>query len=150
MATITATTEIAAPIERVFDVFTDIEGAADRVSNIERIEMLTLDGARLGTRWIETRRAPGGVGAAEMELTSFERNRSYTITHHKAGTRIDTRFAFQPVDRGTRVEVDFLLANHGRPPGAAAPVRWAIADVVRQILGRDLEDLKTFIEATAE
>lgn len=37
-----------------------------------------------------------------MEITSFERNRSYTVTHYKRGVlgrgvRIDTIFAFEPV-----------------------------------------------------
>jgi uncharacterized protein YndB with AHSA1/START domain len=146
MASVTVTTEIAAPVERVFDVFTDIEGSAGRVSNIERIEMLTLGGARPGARWLETRSVPGGVGTAEMEITAFERHRGYTITHHKAGTRIDAGFAFHPGPGGTRVEVEFVLASGGRPPGAVAPVRWAIGDMVRDVLRLDLQDLKASIE----
>jgi uncharacterized protein YndB with AHSA1/START domain len=146
MASVTVSTDINAPVERVFELFTDIEGSAGRVSNIARIEVMTLDGARLGARWLETRKVEGGLGVAEMEITAFERNRGYTITHHKAGARIDARFTFQPIEAGTRVEVEFRLSGAGRPPGAVAPVWWAISDTVRGVLAQDLEDLRVCLE----
>jgi uncharacterized protein YndB with AHSA1/START domain len=147
MTGVTVSAFIAAPVERVFGVFTDFEGSAGRVSNIGRIEMLTLGGARLGARWLETRNVPGGAGTAEMEVTAFEQNRNYTITHHKGGARIEARFSFKPVaGGGTHVEVEFVLAGDGRPPGAVAPVWWAIGDAVRDVLAHDLEDLKVCIE----
>ena len=55
------------------------------VSNIKQIGMLTPGPVRLGTRWRKTREVMGALDSAEMEITSFERNRTYTITHHKAG-----------------------------------------------------------------
>lgn len=147
MASVTLDEYVAAPVERVFDVFTDIEGSAGRVSSIERIEMLTLGGARLGARWLETRRVAGGSGTAEMELTAFEQYRNYTITHHKAGARIEARFSFRPVaGGGTQVEVEFEIAGDGRPPGALVPVWWAIGDAVRGVLAQDLADLKAWSE----
>jgi uncharacterized protein YndB with AHSA1/START domain len=147
MASVTVSAYIDARVERVFAVFTDIEGSAGRVSNIDRIEMLTLGGARLGARWLETRRTPGGSGTAEMEVTAFERNHGYTITHHKGGARIEARFTFKPVaGGGTHVEVEFVLAGDGRPPGAVAPVWWAIGETVGDVLRQDLDDLKGCVE----
>jgi uncharacterized protein YndB with AHSA1/START domain len=146
MTTVTVATVVAAPVERVFDVFTDIEHGAERVSNIARIEMLTVGAVKLGTRWRETRWIPGGLDSAEMEVTAFERNCTYTITHEKAGARIDAVFSFQPVAKGTRVEVEFGFASHGLPPGALAPVAWVIADRVRDVIATDLEDLKASLE----
>ena len=72
-----------------------------------------------------------------MEVTAFERNRSYTITHHKAGARIDTVFTFTAVGGHTNVRVEFRLGGHGLPPGLLAPVRWAIASRVRDVIGQD-------------
>jgi uncharacterized protein YndB with AHSA1/START domain len=146
MTTFTVTTVIAAPVERVFDVFTDIEHGAERVSNIERIEMLTVGKVRLGSRWRETRKVLGGRDSADMEVTAFERNRGYTITHEKGGARIDAVFTFQPVARGTRVDVGFTFASPGLPPGALAPVGWMIADKVRDVIDNDLDDLKASVE----
>jgi len=72
MTTLTVATEIAAPIQRVFEVFTDIEHNAARVSNIRNIELLTVGGVRLGARWLETREVLGRADTAEMEITAYE------------------------------------------------------------------------------
>ena len=146
MTTVTVVTQVAAPVARVFEVFTDLEHAASRVSNIQEIEVLTTGGFRLGTRWLETRDVMTQMATAEMEVTAFERNRTYTITHHKAGTRIDTVFTFEPFEDGTRVRIEFALDSHGLPPGLLAPLGWAIAGTVRDVLSGDLADLKRSME----
>ena len=142
MTTVTVATTVAAPVERVFEVFTDVEQGAKHVSNIQKIEMLTAGGFELGTRWRETREVLGQSDSAEMNVTAFERNRTYTITHHKAGTRIDTMFTFEPFENGTKVRIEFALESHGLPPGLLAPLGWAIAGTVRDVISRDLADLK--------
>ncbi len=150
MTTVTVATEIAAPVERVFQVFTDLDQSAARVSNIRKIELLTVGGPRLGTRWLETREVLGREDTAEMEITAYERNRTYTITHHKAGVRIDAVFTFTRNDDRTTVRVEFDLQRGGLPPGTLAPVRWAVADKVRDVIGHDLADLKDFIEGSKD
>jgi carbon monoxide dehydrogenase subunit G len=142
MPKVTVSEEIAAPVEKVFDVFTDIERAAERVSGIKGIELVTTGDFGLGTRWLETRDVMGRLDKAEMEVTAFNRNRGYTITHRKLGTRIDTAFSFEPSDVGTRVTIEFDLEAPGMPPGILTPIGWAIADKVRDVLGHDLADLK--------
>jgi len=146
MTTVTVATTVRAPVEQVFDVFTDVEHGAERVTNIQKLEMLTVGGFRLGSRWLETRAVLGHPHTVEMEVTAFEQNRTYTITHHKAGARIDAVFTFEPADGQTRVQIEFILESHGLPPGALTPVRWAMANKVRDVIGQDLEDLKAFIE----
>lgn len=146
MTTVTVATQIGAPVEQVFKVFTDLEHSAGRVSNIREIEVLTPGGFELGTRWLETREVVGKLDSAEMEVTAFERNRTYTITHHKAGGRIDTVFTFEPFKDGTKVGIEFTLESHGLPPGLLAPLGWAIAGKVRDVISRDLADLKESME----
>ena len=146
MTTVTVDTQVAAPVERVFEVFTDLEHGAERVSNIQKIQVLTTGGFELGTRWLETREVLGQFDSAEMEVTAFERNRTYTITHHKAGTRIDTVFTFEPVENGTKVRIELSLDSHGLPPGLLAPLGWAIAGKVRDVISHDLADLKESME----
>jgi len=142
MPRVTVSDQIAAPVEKVFAVFTDVERAAERVSGIKEVRMLTPGRFSLGTRWLETREVLGRFDTAEMEVTSFEKDRTYTITHRKLGARIDTVFAFEPSDRGTKVTIEFDLESPGMPPAMLAPVGWAIADKVRDILMHDLADLK--------
>jgi len=89
----------------------------------------------------------GQSDSAEMEVTAFERHRTYTITHHKAGARIDTIFTFEPLTKdSTKVRIEFALEGHGLPPGLAAPLGWAIAGKVRDVISRDLADLKESLE----
>jgi uncharacterized protein YndB with AHSA1/START domain len=146
MTAVTVATEIAAPVDRVFEAFTDVEHSAGRVANIRKTELLTVGGFKLGTRWLETREVLGREDTAEMETTAYERNRTYTITHNKGGARVDAVFTFTPHADRTSVAVDFHLQRGGLPPGALAVVQWAIADRVRDTIGHDLADLKRFIE----
>jgi uncharacterized protein YndB with AHSA1/START domain len=142
MATVTVSNEIAAPIDRVFQIFTDIEHGPAHVSGIKKLDMMTPGPIRVGTRWLETREVMGRLDTAEMEITAFERNRMYTITHRKAGVRIDTTFWFEPSGERTKVTVEFELDSAGLPPGFLAPLGWAIAGKVENVLNHDLADLK--------
>jgi uncharacterized protein YndB with AHSA1/START domain len=147
MSTVTVVSEIAAPVAKVFQQFTDVEHGPAHVSGIKKVEMLTTGGFELGARWRETREVLGPSDSAEMEVTSFERNRTYTITHHKGGVRIDTTFWFEPSGDKTKVSIEFELDTAGLPPGLLAPLNWAIAGKVRDVIGHDLADLKTSLEA---
>ena len=90
-----------------------------------------------------------GASTPVILVSSFQKNRAYTITHHKAGVRIDTAFRFEPISEGTRVSVEFALNKQGIPPGLLAPLEWAIAAKVRDTLSNDLADLKSSVEQLA-
>lgn len=79
-----------------------------------------------GTRWRETPEIMGVTDSADMEVTSFERNRTYTIRHRKAGVQIAATFWFEPVDRSTKVSIEFELDPGGLPTWALAPLGWVI------------------------
>jgi carbon monoxide dehydrogenase subunit G len=145
MPTVAVSNEIDAPLDRVFETFTDIEHGPAHVSGIKKLEMMSPGPVHIGTRWLETREILGRLDTVEMEITSFERNRMYTITHHKAGVRIDTTFKFEPAGDRTRVTVEFDLGSGGFPPGLLAPLGWAIAGKVEKVLSSDLADLKRSI-----
>ena len=151
MAKVKVSTEVKAPVERVFELFTDIEHAAERVSGIKEIRVMSTGPFNLGYRWTETREVMGRLDDATMEISSFERNRSYTVTHHKggvfgSGVRIDTIFTFKPVPAGTEVSIEFELHREGLPPAMLLPLEWAIGGKVRHVLSDDLDDLKASIE----
>jgi hypothetical protein len=146
MATVKVSNQFAAPVDRVFQYFTDVEHAPAHVSGIRKIEMLTPGPFELGTRWRETRELLGVPDSAEMEVTSFEQNRTYTITHHKGGVRIDSLFWFEPSKEGTTASIEFELDTGGFPPGMLLPLNWAIEGKVRDVLRQDLADLKRSLE----
>ena len=146
MAKVRVSSEVKAPVDQVFGLFTDIEHAAERVSGIKKIEIMSPGPINLGFRWCETREVLGRLDDAEMEITSFEPNHTYTVTHNKGGVRIDTIFTFEPVPAGTKVSVEFELSSQGLPPGLLLPLEWAIGGKVRHVLSDDLADLKDSIE----
>ena len=81
MVAIRVTNEIAAPVDRVFSLFTDLDHCAGLVTGIKKIEMLTAGPFGLRSRWLETREVLGRDVTEELEVTAFELNRSYTITN---------------------------------------------------------------------
>ena len=147
MTAVTVTNKLEAPVDQVFAAFIDIEHNAGRVSGIKGVELLTTGEFCRGTRWRETREVMGRLDDAEMEVTAFEKDRGYTITHHKGGAKIDTVFTFAPDGEGTAVGITFALENHGMPPGLLSPVSWAIAGNVKEALPKDLGDMKKSGEA---
>ena len=146
MARVRVTSEVAESVEDIFPLFTDIEHAVQHVSGIKKTELLTTGAFSRGTRWLETREVLGRLDTAEMEVTTFEANRTYTITHHKGGVRIDTVFTFEPISGGARVSIEFALNPQGLPPGLLSPLEWAIAGKVREVLSHDLADLMASIQ----
>jgi uncharacterized protein YndB with AHSA1/START domain len=150
MPTINVSNEIKAPVDRVFAAFTDIEHGRDNVSNIKNTELLTTGKFSLGTRWREMREVLGHLDEAEMEVTAFERNRTYTISHHKGGARIDAVFTFTPAVDTTKVGIEFQFHNEGGlPPGLLSPLEWAVSGRIRDVLLHDLADLKESVERVA-
>lgn len=139
--------DIAAPVDRAFALFTDLKHGFEHVSGIKAVEMLTFGEFRLGTKWRETRELLGRLDDAEMEITAFEQNRSYTITHHKAGVRVDTAFTFEPAPAGTLVTIEFALNPPGLTLALLSPLEWVIAGKVRDVLSHDLLDLERSIGA---
>ena len=146
MTTVKTSRDIGMPVEYVFRKFTDVEHSPAAVSAIKKIEMLTPGGMRLGARWRETRQVFGRLDDADMEVTSFEPNHMYTITHRKAGLRIDTTFRFRPVRGGTKVTVEFALGERGVLPRLLAPLGWVLRGEVAEVLDHDLADLQYSLE----
>src|SRR5262245_17671654 len=101
MVTVTVTEKIAAPLETVFSYFTDIDSLANRVSGIKKTQLLTPGPFALGTRWLETREVMGRQVTEELQVTSFARNQSYTITNERHSARVDLVFTFERTGRGT-------------------------------------------------
>ena len=146
MTSVEVSKRIGMPVVNVFRTFTDIEHGPQHVSAIKKIEMLTPGRVGLGTRWRETRDVFGRLDDADMEITAFERNRTYTITHTKVGIRIDTIFRFRPAPGGTDVTVEFALRSGGVPPGFFSPLGWVLESAATDVLKHELEDLKHVLE----
>jgi polyketide cyclase/dehydrase/lipid transport protein len=148
--TVAVSVDIAAPTYRVFDVLTDFARAAERVRSIKGVEMLTPGRFALGARWRETREASGHLAVTEMEVIAFEQDRTYVLSRDEAGVRVEIVFSFEWAGTGTRVLAEFTLGDQAdRSPGFQSPLSWTIAGSIRDVLDRDLAELKAHVEARA-
>ena len=107
MATITVSTNVSAPIDQVFEVYTDLEKLVERIPTITALKILSDHPFGEGTRWRETRLMFKKQQTEEMWVTGFERPNKYTVEAESHGMRYSTRFQFVPDDAGTKVTWTF-------------------------------------------
>ncbi len=139
---------IAAPVERVFAISSDVAGYADNMSGIDGVEILTDGDVGPGTRWRETRTLYGRSATEEMWISGFEPPHSFTVEADSHGARYVSTFRFLPDGDGTRVTLEFTA----RPTTLAARVMSLLlgrvmVSGVRKALEADLADLKRVAEA---
>ncbi len=147
MAGIQMSTTIAASLDRVFAVFSDLPHAAERIRGIKRLEILTPGPIRAGTRWRETRVLFGKEATEEMTLTSFQPNRGYTAEAESSGMKYTVSFRFTSEGQNTRVDVDFNATPVSLMARLAGPLTGMMMNSVRKVMEEDLEDLKKTIES---
>lgn len=147
MPSLAITRDIAAPLEHVWDVFTDLEHAANNLSAVEKVEVLTDGPFGIGTRWLETRKMYGNSVTEEMSVSEIEPMKMYLVKAGKGSTHYESRFEFGAIDnRNTRVRFTFA----GESTGFAKVIGNLMWPVLRgkmsKELGRDLKDLAGVIE----
>src|SRR5947209_2260758 len=98
MARFSLSTRIAAPVDRVFVLSTDLEGWPGHIKGIKKIEKLTPGPVGVGTRFRETRIMFGKEATEEMEFTRFEPNSAYAIGCASGGMSYLSTFTFEPDD----------------------------------------------------
>jgi hypothetical protein len=149
MARITISKRIEAPLARVFAAFTDLNRAAERITGITRIEVLTPGPFGAGTRWRESRTMFGKEATEEMEVTALTPGESYTVRAVSCGAEYLSEFHFQPEGLATLVEVEV----HCRPVKwwcyLLWPFCWLMQGTLKKCMDKDLEDMKQAIEAEA-
>lgn len=139
---------VAAPVQRVWDVATDLAGSPEVIRGIDAVEVLTPGPFGAGTRWRETRTMMGRSATEEMTVTAVEPARSYRVEAAGRGAHYVSTFAFAPsADGGTDVTTTF----GGRPTSTVARFLGAItAPLGRRAVTRALEQDLDDIAAAAE
>jgi carbon monoxide dehydrogenase subunit G len=139
-----ATQTIAAPIERVWHVLTDIDRAADVLTGVTAIERVDDGPYTVGTRWLETRRVLGKSETEEMWVAQVEPPTRTVV--RSAGTGVDyvTTFTLTPEDSATRVEMVFGADTPD--PSRVQRLLWRTFGalgrrVTQKMMERDLRDI---------
>lgn len=144
---------IDAPPDEVFAIASDVSQWAERITAIQKVEVLTGGPIGVGTRFRETRRMFGKEASEEMEFAEFDPPRGYVLVAESHGARYRSGHRFEPVDpaapeRGTKLTMFFTAT----PQTFAARLmgflmKPLLKGMVKQC-SQDLHDLKRSIEAS--
>ena len=139
---------VNAGIDRVFEVFTDLEGSLSRCKGITRIEMVTSGPVDKGTIYKETRQVYSRESTETLEFTEFEPPSHWVITGVSCGARFSSRFDLQPEGEGTRVIVNVNV----KPLN---PVAWFMSllapllnGTMKRAINQDLDTLASLADGT--
>ena len=148
MGTIKYEHKVAAPPERTFEVFSNLERAAERVTGIQSLELLTPAPVGIGTRFRETRVMFGKEATEEMEITSFEPGRSYTTEAYSCGCHYKTIIDFLPDGGGTRVVMTMSTTPLTLGAKLFSPLMGVFAKAaMKKCIGADFSELGAFAES---
>lgn len=147
MAQLELSKRINAPRDRVFEVFTDLSRASERIGAIKRLEILTDGPVGKGTRFRETRIMFGKEATETMEITDFQPNRSYTVSANSCGAIFESTFTFTAEGSATQV----VMSVRTRPVTLLAKVAtlfsFMCAGMMKRMMAQDLDDLARVAEA---
>lgn len=146
MSTVTCSSKINAPLEQVFDVFTDFSNAADRIQGIKSLEVLTDGPIGKGTQFRETRIMFGKEATEQMEITDFQLNKSYRVEAESCGSHYISEYKFQSEKDGTLVELSFTGKPISWMGKLMSPMFFLMKNSVKKCLEDDFLCLKQFIE----
>ncbi|WP_372594329.1 SRPBCC family protein [Actinotalea sp.] len=144
--------QVAAPAGAIWAVLTDIDGAAQTLSGVSRIEVLTPGEYAPGFRWRETRTMLGKESTEEMWVTEADAARSTTVEAVSDGVTYTTRFTLTP--SGTGTELRMVFGAELVRPSVGSRVMMAVLGrlgllVTRRAMRRDLAEIAARAEALA-
>ena len=150
MATIGSDTKINAPLERVFEVFTDFQNAAARIEGIKSLEVLTEGPIGVGTQFREPRVMFGKEATEEMEITDFQPNKSFRVEAESCGSHYIADYAFRAENNATIIERTFNARPVTLMAKLMSPMLFFMKGFLKKCLEDDLTCLKNFIEQNTE
>lgn len=137
---------IAAPVEAVFSVFTDLSRRAERVSRVTEIQILE-GGTQMqpGVRWRETKMVNNKPLVQEWRVTSLTPNANYVIDGSDPDNQYHMELTFVQVKAETTVQ----LAFESKPITFASNMMNIIelfGNMTKKGMHKELEELKAACE----
>ena len=149
MTSITVSTHVSAPIERVFEVYTDLDKAVERIPGIVALEILSEGPFGVGTRWRETRVMFKKKAVEEMWVTGFDPPKSYTVDAESHGMHYSTLFSFAPDGGGTKVSWIFSGTALTLGTRVMSPIfNVLLKGTMKKCMRLDLEALRDVCESS--
>lgn len=144
--------DVAASPEAVWAVLTDLDHAAETLSGVTRVEVLTEGPYDVGTRWRETRKMMGKEETQEMYVTEVEAPARTTIEADTAGVHYVSTITVSARDVGSHILMTFGGAQPN--PSGLQRLAWTLfgklgLKMTRKVMIQDLEDIAKRAEGTA-
>ncbi|MCF7807807.1 MAG: SRPBCC family protein [Candidatus Marinimicrobia bacterium] len=139
---------INASAEAIWQVITDIDQAAERISAIEKVEVLERPvPGLLGLKWRETRTMFGKEATEVMWVTEAEDNVYYQTRAESHGAIYISSMRIETAGDASRLVMEF----DGEPQRMGARIMAALTGFIFKgatvkAIQQDLEDIKQFIE----
>ena len=136
--------------EQIWQVISDIENSADRITGIEKIEVLEKPPSGLvGLKWRETRTMFGQEATEVMWITAAQENAFYETRAESHGAIYQSRLQIDEQDGKNCL----IMGFEGEPQGFVAKVMSVITGPLfkgstQKALQADLEDIKAAIEGS--
>ena len=147
MSTLIMSTDVAAPIEKVFEVYSDLAKLVERIPGITALEILSEGPFGEGTRWRETRLMFKKEAVEEMWVTGFKPSESYTVEAQSHGMLYQTLYEFTPEGDGTKVSWTFKGTPQTFGAKLTAPIFGLLfTGVMKKCMQGDLEALRDVCE----
>ncbi len=137
------TRNIAAPVERVFAVASDIEQFSKAVPHITHVEMLSEQHTGLGARFRETRLMKGREHTTELEVIEYLVNDRVRMVSDAGGTIWDTLFTVRPKGEGAELHVAMDARPHKLLARIVTPF---IRGAVQKAIESDIDAIKAYCE----
>lgn len=139
--------DVDASPETVWAQISDLEGAPERITGIDKIEILTDGPIGVGTEWRETRTMMGKAQTERMKIEAWEPGSHYTVYSDSCGC--DFHWTMRVVPRGEHATLRTEMHTKARTLMAKlmTPLGWLMSGVMKKCVRQDLEDLKRSAEA---
>ncbi|MDV6265431.1 SRPBCC family protein [Rhodococcus globerulus] len=143
---------VNAPVDTVWKVVTDLDGAVDTLTGVTRIERLAGEGYAVGTRWRETRKLMGKEASEEMWVVEVEAPIRTVVKAHSNGMDYTSGFTLKPAPGGTLLEMNFAGVSEAQ--SAVSKVLGAVfgrlgVRITRKMMAADLADFAAKAERIA-
>ena len=141
---------VAAPVDRVWAIVTDIVSSPSVVSGIESVEILGDAAFDVGMSWRERRTMFGRSATEEMRIVDIEEGSSYTVESRATGTTYRSVISLEPDGDGTLLSMSFTAdAGSTISKVFSSTIGKLFEGGTRRALERDLADIASAAERTA-
>ncbi len=144
---------VRATPERVWEVLTDLDQAAQTLSGVTSVQRMTDGPYAVGTRWRETRTVLGRSSTEELWVTASDPWRRSEVRAASGGAEYCTEFVLTPraegAETGLTVRFGAELTDPSRWQRAVMSLLSGVAErATRKALEQDLADIAAAAESS--